>query len=182
MQELGSPTMLLIAFGLIAIALSLSWFLDKKYESATFSPFVFPEDGEAHLEAIEVRRQTAKTYARIWWIGTIVQIILFSIGGYLIFSIYGAISFLIIFGFFRLTSGILFFRLNLDTLSVFEKTLEVKAATIPFTEFILKQEINRCIDEGLLRKEEYERLLLYLGNRPDIIGSVAQKLFEESSL
>jgi hypothetical protein len=181
-QDLGAPIEQLLAFGFIAVALALSWLLDKKYEAGTSLQFIFPEDGDIYLAALEAGRKGAKAYVGMWWVGAIIQVSLMSVGGYLIFSLYGGISFLILFGFFKLTSGIFFLKPNIDTLSVFERTLEAKAAIMPLTEMFLKQEMDRCITEGLLRQEDYHRLLLHLSVRSDVIGSIAKQLAEQSSL
>lgn len=181
MQELGPPIMQLLAFSLIAVALASSWLLDKKYEAGTSFQFIFPEDDDTNLTTLEARRQCAKNYVRMWWIGAIIQVSLISIGGYLIFSLYGALTFLAIFGFFRFTSGIFYIRPKIDTLGVFEHTLEAKAVIMPLTKMFLKQEIDRCIAENLLREEDYEQLLLHLSSRSDTIGHLARQLAEQPS-
>jgi hypothetical protein len=181
MQELGSPLAQLLAFSLLGVVLVLSWFLDKKYKANTSLPFIFPVDGDTYLTTLESRRRSAKVWVRLWWAGALTQVFFISIAGYLIFSVYGTISFLVLFGSFKLASGVLFFRRpNVDTLGAFEHLLETTAAIIPLTEMRLKREIERCIRDGLLRQEDYERLLLHLGGRSDAIGTAARQLADES--
>ncbi len=181
MQELGSPLAQLSAFGLLAIVLVLSWFLDKKHKANTSLPFLFPDVSDDYAAALESRRTAAKAFVRLWWAGALIQVSLISMAGYLMFSVYGAISFLVVFGLFKFTSGILFFRKpNVDTLSAFERLLESTAAIIPLTERRLKQEIERCIREGFLQQEDYGRLLSHLSRRSDIIGTTARQLVDGS--
>ena len=177
MQELGSPLAQLSAFILLAIVLALSWYLNRKYRVHTSLPFLFPDENDNYTLALESRRSAARAFVRLWWGGAFIQMFLVTLAGYLIFSVYGAISFLVVFGLFKLISGILFFRRpNADTLGVFERHLETTAVIIPLTERRLKQEIERCIQDGLLPQEDYKRLLVYLGQRSDIIGTTARQL------
>jgi len=181
MQELGPPLAQLSAFSLLSIVLALSWLLNKKYRANTFLPFLFPDEGDDYAAALEARRTAARAFARLWWAGALIQMLLITLAGYLVFSVYGAISFLVVFGLFKLISGILFFRRpNIDTLSAFEQLLETTSAIIPLTARRLKQEIERCIHDGLLQQEDYGRLLLHLGRRSDIIGTTARQLADGS--
>jgi len=152
-----------------------------KYKANTFLPFLFPDESEDYKVALESRRSAARAFVRLWWAGALIQMLLITLAGYLIFSVYGAISFLIIFGLFKLISGILFFRRpNIDTLDAFEQLLETTAAIMPLTGKRLRQEIERCIQDGLLQQEDYGRLLLHLGRRSDIIGTTARQLADGS--
>jgi len=181
MQELGSPLAQLIAFSLLAIVLALSWILNRKYKANTFLPFLFPDEDDNYTIALESRRSAARAFVRLWWAGALIQMFLITLAGYLIFSANGALSFLVVFGLFKLISGFLFFRRpNVDTLSAFEQLLETTSAIIPLTGRRLKQEIDRCINDGLLQLEDYERLLLHLGRRSDIIGATARQLADGS--
>lgn len=181
MQELGSPIIQLFAFIFLALTLALSWYLDRMYKKSTSLPFIFPNADDNYLAELESRKRGTRAIAGLWWLGALVQMFLVSLAGYFMFSVNGAIAFLVLFGFFKLIAGFLYFRRpRFDTLGSFERLLETKAAIMPLTEKRLKEEIERCTHDGLLRPEDYERLLQYLGRRADAIGDSARQLGDGS--
>jgi hypothetical protein len=177
MQEFGSPLSQLLAFGLLAMTFALSWFVDKKYRANTSPPFIFPDASDNYQEVLESRRRRAKVYVLLWWAGAFLEMFLIYLAGYLMLSLSGGLAFLTVFGLFKVAAGILLFlKTDVDTLGRFEHLLESEMTLIPVTEQRLKRDIDGCIKNGLLRQEDYELLLQYLGRRSDSIGTVAREM------
>jgi hypothetical protein len=82
----------------------------------------------------------------------------------------------------RVIPGFWHMKVNADPLKVFKKHLEIKAAIIPFSETLLRLEIERCIQDGKLLKTDYSQLLQHLSKRNDIIGEKAQSVLSDNSL
>jgi hypothetical protein len=151
------------------------------FKASTSLPSIFPDAKDNYLAELESRRRGAKAIAGLWWFGALAQLFLVSLAGYLILSVNGAIAFLVLFGFFKFIAGFLYFRRpRFDNLGSFERLLETRAAIMPLTTTRLKREIERCVQDGLLRQEDYGHLLHYQGKRSDAIGTAARQLAGES--
>ena len=182
MQELGSQVELLVGLAILALATALAWWSDRVFDRATKFEIAFPDNSDMHDAMLESRKAKTKAHARRWWTDALLHVALITFSGFLIFRVYGAVTLCIFFSIMRVIPGFWYMKADADPLKTFENYLVIKAAIIPFSETLLRLEIERCIQDGRLLKKDYSQLLQHLSKRNDIIGEKAQSVLSDNSL
>lgn len=182
MQDLGTPLEQVVGFIALGLAGFLIWWSDRMFNKATEFEISFRDSSEEGETEVSKRKETFKAHVRLWWGSTLLQTALVVIGGHLIFDMYGAVTLGALFCMTRVIPGVFHMRVDHDTLAAFEKHLVMKAAIEPFSEELLREEIEQRIEKRILSREDYERLLRYLSRRNDIIGESALSLLSASFL
>ncbi len=182
MQELGTPVEQLLAYVILGITAFVVWWLDRTFDKKTKFQIIISHDTDEKDTLAEKRRLMANKYVKAWWAITLLQTVLVGMSGYLIFRIYGAVTLFVLFAVTRVIPGLFHMRVKTDPLDTFEKTLEMKAALTPFSEAILRLEIERHIQDGILKPDHVDELVRHLSRRDDVIGESAQAILKDGHL
>ena len=174
MQIIDSSN-LVIAFAVFVIAFIVLFIGNATSKRARNLPLIFPSQND-FTKACSNREDTLLYLTRLWRVITLIEILLFSLGGYLILGVPGAIILGIIISLDYIRNNSPLSGIDKDPLIRIELALEHTLLRTNNVDELLAIQLENISKNREMSDSEFFKLLTYLSNRSDKIGDIARDI------